>query len=376
LSKRDYYEVLGVNKDASDEEIKKSYRKLARQYHPDVNPNKKEAEEKFKEISEAYEVLSDSDKRAQYDRFGHVGPEAGGFGGFGGGFGGTGSDFGGFGDIFDMFFGGGFGGGQQAKGPRKGADLRLDLSVSFEEAAFGVEKDVQINRTESCPGCQGTGAEPGTHSSSCPTCGGKGQVAESQNTPFGRFQTVRPCPRCQGEGRIIETPCKECRGSGSVRKNRAIHIKVPGGVDNGSRLRMAGEGEGGARGGPPGDLYVYISVKPHKVFRRDGYDVFCEIPITFSQAALGDEIEVPTLEGKTKLRIPEGTQTGSNFRMKGKGIPNLRGFGRGDQHILVKVVTPTALTEKQRELMRQFAESGGEEDTGKDKGFWKRAFSK
>lgn len=377
MSKRDYYEVLGVDRNATETEIKKAYRKLARQYHPDVNPDNKEAEAKFKEISEAYEVLSDPEKRSRYDRFGHAGTEAGGFGGGFGGFGGgPGPDFGGFGDIFDMFFGGGFGAARPQRGPRKGADLQLGISISFEEAAFGVEKEVKIGRLESCPICRGTGAEPGTQPRTCPTCGGRGQVAESQSTPFGHFQTVRTCPRCQGEGKIIETPCKECRGSGTVRKNRTIKVTIPAGVDTGSRLRLSGEGEGGIRGGPPGDLFVQITVKPHKIFRRDGYDVTCEIPISFAQAALGAELEVPTLEGKTILRIPEGTQTGSSFRLKGKGIPSLRGFGRGDQHVVVKIVTPTRLTERQKELLREFNEIEAKDGPVREKGFWKRAFSK
>ncbi|NPV26861.1 MAG: molecular chaperone DnaJ [Firmicutes bacterium] len=363
MSKRDYYEVLGVSRDANETEIKKAYRKLARQYHPDANPNDKQAEEKFKEINEAYEVLSDPEKRARYDQMGHAafGNGAEGFGGFGG-FSGFGQDMGGFGDIFDMFFGGGFGSANRRTGPQQGADLRLDLELTFEEAAFGVEKDVEIPRLEKCPACGGSGAEPGTHPATCPACKGTGQIRTTQRAAFGmQFQSVRTCPKCHGEGKIIESPCKECRGQGRVRRVRKIHIRVPAGVDTGSQLRMAGEGEPGLRGGPPGDLYVYIQVKSHPFFERDGDDILCEIPISFVQAALGGEIEVPTLEGKAKLRIPEGTQTGTFFRLRGKGIPNLRGYGRGDQHVKVVVQTPTRLTEKQRELLRQFAEAGGDE---------------
>ncbi len=375
MSKRDYYEVLGVSKSASDDEIKKAYRKLARKYHPDVNrDNSKEAEEKFKEASEAYEVLSNTEKKAQYDQFGHAafnGAQGGagfegGFGGFGGG-----GAAGGFGDIFDMFFGGqGFGG--RSNGPEKGADLRYDMEITFEQAAFGVEKEIEIPRTEDCPACHGTGAAPGTHVETCPDCKGTGQIQFTQNTPFGRMVNVRACERCHGEGKIIKTPCKECHGQGTVKARKKIKIKIPAGVDNGSRLRVAHEGEVGSRGGPHGDLYVYIFVKPHKLFSREGNDVICEVPISFVQAILGDEIEVPTLEGKVKFRIEEGTQSGTIFRLRNKGIPHLRGNTRGDQHVKVKVVTPKNLTEKQREILKEFARISGEDINPEQKGFFKK----
>ncbi|MGB9660891.1 MAG: molecular chaperone DnaJ [Moorellaceae bacterium] len=381
MPKRDYYEVLGVERGASQEEIKKAYRRLARQYHPDLNPGNKEAEEKFKEIQEAYEVLSDPEKRSRYDQFGHAGVEGGpgagpGFGGFD--FGGSATDFGGFGDLFDMFFGEAFGGSRRRQpGPQRGADIRVDLDISFEEAAFGAEKEIGVPRLEKCPDCGGSGAAPGTYPVSCPTCQGTGQVRVSQRTAFGYFQSIRTCHQCQGTGTIIPNPCKTCRGRGQVHRTRKIKVKIPPGVDNGARLRLVGEGEAGERGGPAGDLYVYINVRPHKIFRREGFDVICEIPISMVQAALGDEIEVPTLDGKARLTIPEGTQSGTSFRLKGKGIPRLNGAGRGDQHVLVRVVIPKNLTEKQKELLREFARLSGwepsEEDrNNKDKGFFRK----
>lgn len=371
-SKRDYYEVLGVSKSASEDELKKAYRKLARKYHPDVNrDNPEEAAEKFKEINEAYEVLSNSDKRAQYDQFGHAafdGTGAGsGFGGFSGSTGGAG----GFGDIFDMFFGGsGFGGRQN--GPEKGNDLRFDLEITFEEAAFGVEKEVELPRTEDCQACHGSGAAPGTQAETCPDCKGTGQIQYAQNTPFGRMVNVRTCGRCHGEGKIVHTPCRECSGKGKVRINRKLKIKIPAGVDNGSRLRVGHEGEAGLRGGPPGDLYVYIFVKSHKLFTREGADVTCDVPITFVQATLGAEIEVPTLDGKIKLKVPEGTQTHTVFRLKGKGIPHLRGNGRGDQHVRVKIMTPKNLSERQKQVLRDFDESTGKDVHPEQKSFFKK----
>jgi molecular chaperone DnaJ len=372
VSKRDYYEVLGVNKTATEDELKKAYRKLARKYHPDVNrDNPKEAEDKFKEINEAYEVLSNSERRAQYDQFGHAafdGANGGaGFGGFGGG--------GGFGDIFDMFFGGqagfGFGGGRQA-GPERGADLRYDMEITFEQAAFGVETEIQIPRTESCKSCNGTGAAAGTHPETCPNCKGTGQVQVVQNTPFGRMVNVKTCERCRGEGKIVHSPCKECAGRGKVKVKRKIKVKIPAGVDQGSRLRVAYEGEAGTRGGSPGDLYVYIFVKAHKLFTREGTDVMIEVPVSFVQASLGDELEVPTLDGKVTLKIPEGTQSGTIFRIKEKGIPSLRGHGRGDQHVKVKVLTPQKLNERQRELLKEFAKVSGENINPEQKNFFKK----
>jgi len=372
VAKRDYYEVLGISRDAGPEEIKKAYRKLARQYHPDANPGDKSAEEKFKEIAEAYEVLSDPEKRAAYDRFGHAAANGQGFGGFGGfggeGFGGFG-DFGGLGDLFDMFFGGG---ARARRGPQKGADLRADLEISFKEAAFGVEKDLRVPRVEDCEKCRGTGAAPGTAPQKCPVCGGAGQVQYAQSTPFGRIMQTHPCDRCRGTGRIVEKPCGDCHGAGKVRRTRTIHVKIPPGVDTGTRLRVAGEGESGVRGGPPGDLYVYLNVRPHRFFRREGNDIICEVPVSFAQAALGDELEVPTLEGTAKIRLPEGTQHGTDFRLRGKGIPDLNGYGRGDQYVRIKVVTPTRLTERQKQLLREFALLSGENPSGEAKGFFEK----
>lgn len=371
MSKRDYYEVLDIPRTASEDEIKKAFRKLARKYHPDVNrDNPKEAEEKFKEINEAYEVLSSAERRAQYDQFGHAAFEGGqggaGAGGFG--FGGAG---GGFSDIFDMFFGqSGFGGRQS--GPEKGSDLRYDLEITFEQAAFGMETEVQIPRTENCNTCHGTGAAPGTHPETCPQCKGTGQIQYAQNTPFGRMVNVKACDRCHGEGKIVHTPCKDCNGRGKIRAKRKIKIKIPAGVDNGSRLRVAHEGEAGLRGGPPGDLYVYIFVKSHKLFTREGSEVICEVPISFVQASLGDEIEVPTLDGKVKMKIPEGIQSGTVLRLKDKGIPYLRGQGRGDQHVKIKVLTPQKLTERQREILSDFAKACGENVNPEQKTFFKK----
>lgn len=363
---RDYYDILGVSKNASQDEIKKAFRKKARQYHPDVNKdNPKEAEEKFKEANEAYEVLSDETKKAQYDQFGHDafkqggGAGAGGFQGGFGGFGGFGGGAGGFDNIFDMFFGGG-GRGQQ--GPQKGNDLREDIDISFEDAAFGKSMDIEITRHEECDRCHGTGAEPGTKVDICPNCHGSGQETVIQNTPFGRMQSARTCSRCHGSGKSIEKPCTKCRGTGEMLAKRKIAIKIPPGVDNGSRLRVANEGEPGVLGGPKGDLYVYIYVRPHKEFERSGNDVISHVNISFAQAALGATVQVNTLDGKVELKIPEGTQTGTAFRVKGKGIPYLRNpKQRGDQHIVVTVQTPKKLTDAQRELLLRFANESNED---------------
>lgn len=365
--KRDYYEVLGVPKTASEQEVKQAYRKLARQNHPDVNPGNKEAEEKFKEATEAYDVLSDADKRARYDQFGHAStdPNAGGFGG--GGFGG-GGDFG-FGDIFDMFFGGN-GGGQRRNGPTRGADLRYDLSIAFEEAAFGVEKEIQVPRNETCTECHGSGAAPGTHPTQCTQCHGSGQVKVNQRTPFGTIQTARTCPTCHGEGRTISSPCKVCNGQGVVRNVKTVKVNIPAGSEEGLSLRFSNSGEAGQLGGPAGDLYVVLHIKAHKFFEREGNDVFCEIPITFVQAALGAEIEVPTLDGSVKMKIPEGTQTATVFRLRGHGIPFRRGSGRGDQHVRVVVATPTKLTDKQKQLLQEFGDSTTEQQQMGKKSFF------
>ena len=333
MGKRDYYEVLGVDRGASDAEIKKAYRKLARQYHPDMNPdNKEEAEQKFKEVHEAYEVLGNQEKRRKYDQFGHSAFDMGagaGPGGFGQGF-----DFGGFEDIFDVFFGGAGSpfGGRGRGGPQRGADLQMNIEISFEEAAFGVEREVSIHRWEDCKECGGSGAAPGTEPVTCYKCGGTGQVRVTQRIAFGQFSTVTTCDNCHGTGKTIEKPCKACSGKGKVRRLRKVRIKVPAGVDTGSALRLAGEGELGTAGGPPGDLIALIKVRPHKVFKREKDNILMDVPISFVQAALGDEIEIPTLEGKTILKVPEGTQPGAVFHLRGKGIPHLQGYGRGDQN--------------------------------------------
>lgn len=368
MSKRDYYEILGIDKNATDADIKKAYRKLAKQYHPDLNPGDKEAEQKFKEVNEAYEILSDQQKRSNYDQFGHAGNDPNGFGGFGsGGFGGTG----GFEDIFDMFFGGGgFGGSTRRKGPQKGADLRVDIELKFEEAAFGKEEDIEITRMEDCHTCSGTGAKPGTKVKTCDKCNGAGQVQYTQNTPLGRFVNVKTCDKCNGEGKTIETPCNTCHGTGKEQKVRTIHINIPAGVDNGSVLPLRGEGEPGDKGGRRGDLYVYIHVKPHPIFTREGNNIYCEVPITFAQAALGVELSVPTLDGKVKYNIAEGTQTGTVFRLKGKGVPNVRGYGRGDQYVKIKVEVPKKLNKEQKDLLQKFAEISGQEVHEQNKGFF------
>ena len=374
MSKRDYYEVLGVSKTATQDELKKAYRKLARKYHPDLNKDNAEAAEKFKECNEAYSVLSDEQKRAQYDQFGHAAFENGGMGG-GGGFGGAGG-FGGFGgsgmeDIFDMFFGGqgGRGGRSSKAGPQRGADLRFDLEISFEEAAFGLEKEINLYRDEVCDHCHGEGAEPGSKVETCPECNGSGYVRFTQNTMFGQMVNERPCSRCKGEGKIISEPCKECRGNGTVKRNKKLKVKIPAGVDNGSRLRVSNEGEAGAKGGPSGDLYVYLYVKPHKFFERDGTTVLCEVPINIVQATLGADIKVPTLDGQVTMKIPEGTQPGKVMRIKGKGIPSLRNSSRGDQLVRIKVVVPTKLSDKQKDALRKFADISKDNINPEEKSF-------
>lgn len=354
--KRDYYEVLGLKKGASEGEIKKAFRKMAMKYHPDKNPGDKEAEEKFKEINEAYAVLSDPDKKDKYDRFGHAGvdPNAG-FGGTGGGFGG----FGGFEDIFDMFGGafgggfGGFGGGSRGRrnGPKKGSDLQKSITIDFEEAAFGVKKQIRINKYVKCKTCGGSGAAPGTSKKSCPKCGGTGEVKTTQRTPLGTFQSVSPCPDCNGTGEINETPCSDCGGTGKVRDNVTISINIPAGVDNDSVIPIRGQGEPGINGGPDGDLYIVINVRPHKLFERRGQDLWLEIPISFNQAALGDDIVVPTLEGKVSYKVPAGTQPGTVFRLKGKGIKGVRSGRKGDLYVKVTLEIPTKLNSKQKKAI-------------------------
>ncbi|MDW7650114.1 MAG: molecular chaperone DnaJ [Bacillota bacterium] len=370
MAKRDYYEVLGVSKDASPEEIKKAYRTLARKYHPDVNPEDHGAEEKFKEVKEAFDVLSDTNRRAQYDRFGHAAEEgfgAGGAGGFGGFGQGDFSGFGGFEDIFDTFFGGG-GRTRRPGGPQRGNDLRYDLEIKLEDAAFGLETTVSIPRSENCETCGGSGAKPGTSPETCQHCQGTGQQQVVRNTAFGRFVSVKTCDVCRGEGKIIKERCPDCHGSGRIQRERKIEIKIPAGVDTGSRLRVSGEGEAGSRGGPPGDLYVIIHVRQHKVFRREGDDIIVDIPVSFAQATLGTELDVPTLDGKARLKVPEGTQPNTLFRLRGKGIPHLRGYGSGDQHVRVTVDIPRKLSAKQKELLREYANISGESVLQPEKG--------
>lgn len=351
MNKRDYYDVLGVGRGAGAEDIKKAYRKLARQYHPDVNRDDADAEAKFKEVSEAYEVLSDSEKRARYDQFGHADPAAG----MGGGGGFDGADFGGFGDIFDMFFGGGRG-----RGPQRGPDLEYELEVDFEDAAFGIEEEIQVPRTEICSTCGGNGSKPGTHPDKCTACGGSGEQQQVVNTPFGRMVNRRVCGVCRGRGVVIKDACADCHGQGRKRVRRNVKIRVPAGVETGTRLRIPGAGENSPSGGQSGDLLIAIRVRPHDVFDRDGTNVYVDVPLTFVQAALGDEIEVPTLDGNVKLRIPEGTQTSTSFRLRGKGIVRLGGAQRGDQHVRVHVLTPTHLTDRQRELLRDLGHELGQ----------------
>ncbi|WP_067622013.1 molecular chaperone DnaJ [Alicyclobacillus acidiphilus] len=371
MSKRDYYEVLGVSRSASQDEIKKAYRKLARQYHPDVNKDDPQAQQKFAEIAEAYDVLSDPAKRSRYDQFGHQDPTQG-FGGAGGQGAGFGDfDFGGFGDIFDMFFGGA--GGARARGPQRGHDLEYELEVDFEDAAFGVEEEIQIPRTETCSTCSGTGAKPGTSPKTCSVCHGSGEQQTVTNTPFGRMVNRRVCQACQGRGQIVDQPCPDCRGQGRRRVRRTVQIKVPPGVDTGTRLRVAGAGEASPNGGQPGDLHIIIHVRPHPLFERDGTNVYVDVPLSFVQAALGDEIDVPTLDGNVKLRIPEGTQSGTSFRLRGKGIPKLGSpVARGDQHVRVQVMTPTNLSEEARELFRQLAKELGEQTHEQARTFMER----
>jgi molecular chaperone DnaJ len=378
-NKNDFYDVLGVSKTATDDELKKAYRKLARQYHPDVNKDNPKAAEKFKEISEAYSVLSDKDKRAQYDQFGHAAFENGGGGAGANGFGGF-SGFGGAGgmdDIFDMFFGGqgGRSSGRRQKnnGPQRGADLRVDLEISFEEAAFGVEREIRLNREEECSVCHGTGAEPGTKVETCPECHGTGEVQFTQNTMFGQMMNVRPCSRCGGTGKIIEKKCKNCHGNGRVKISKKVKVKIPAGVDNGSRLRVSNEGEAGLRGGGRGDLYVYLYVRRHKYFKRDGTTILCEVPINIVQATLGAEIKVPTLDGSVVMKVPAGTQPGKVLRLKKRGVPDLRRKdSRGDQLVTIKVVVPTKLTEKQKEALQKFSEVSGADINPEEKSFLKK----
>ncbi len=372
--KRDYYEVLGIQKGASEDEIKKAYKKLARKYHPDMNPGDKEAEEKFKEVNEANEVLSDPEKKARYDQFGFAGVDPNYGAGAGGGAYGGGFDFGDLGDIFGSFFGGGFGGGQRRNpnAPQRGESIRASVSVSFTEAAFGCEKSVTLERSEQCPTCKGNGCAPGTTPEICPDCHGSGTVQTRRQTPMGVFASNGPCRKCGGTGRLIHQPCPDCRGSGAVRKRKTIKVTIPAGIDHGQTISLRGQGNAGKNGGPAGDLLITVMVQPHELFRRDGVDVFCEAPITFTQAVLGAELEIPTIDGKVKYSIPEGTQTGTVFRLKGKGIPVLNGRGRGDQYVTVTIETPRSLNKEQKEALRRFSETLGENNYEKRKSFFKK----
>ena len=381
--KRDYYEVLGIGKNATDAEIKSAYRKLAKKYHPDLNPGNKEAEEKFKEVNEANDVLSDPQKRQRYDQFGFAGVDpnyaaanGGGAGGFGGGFGGVD-----LGDIFGDIFGGGFGGGfsgfgggsstRTANAPRKGHDIQASVILTFEEAAHGCSKKITINRQDTCPDCGGTGAAKGTSPETCPDCGGRGYVVTQQRTPFGVMQSQQPCSHCGGRGTIIRNPCKTCRGTGKTAARKSLEINIPAGIDDDQNIALRGQGDAGSNGGPAGDVIVHVTVKADPMFERDGYDVTIHVPITFSQAVLGDDVEVPTVDGRIVQHIPEGTQSGTKFRLRGQGIQYLNGRGRGDQYVIVDVEIPTKVTRAQREALKAFEDSMKEDNYEKRKGFFK-----
>lgn len=360
--KQDYYDILGVSRNASQEEIKKAFRRLAMQYHPDRNKDPG-AEDRFKEINEAYEVLSDPEKRAAYDRWGHAGPNPfeRAFEGFG---------FGGFGDIFDAFFGGAT--AARRRSPQRGADLRVGLTLTFEEAVFGTEKEIEVTRTELCTICGGSGAEPGSQPQRCPTCGGSGEVRRAQQSIFGQFVHVTVCDRCRGEGRVITTPCQHCRGSGRERRTRKLLITIPAGVDTGAQIRLSGEGEAGVYGGSPGNLYVAITVQPHPYFQREGDNIVLDLHLNVAQAALGTDLEVPTLEGPQLLHIPAGTQSGQVITLRGKGIPHVRGGGRGDMLVRVYVQIPTNLTAEQKRLFRELAATFGTHPNGEDRNIFEK----
>lgn len=360
-NKRDYYEVLGLQKGASEDEIKKAYRKVAKKYHPDLNPDNAEAEAKFKEAGEAYEILSDSGKKRQYDQFGHAGVDpsygaggGGGFGGFGGGFGDD------IGDIFESFFGGGFGGGGSRRAnpnaPRRGADLRHSCSISFFEACQGVKTKLETSKQETCTDCNGTGAEKGHDAKTCPDCNGQGQVRVTQRTPIGSISTTKACMNCHGTGKIITNKCKKCNGEGRTRSTNEIEVQIPAGINDGQTLAVRGQGDNGINGGPPGDLQLHVTVRPDDLFKRNDYDIRCEIPLTYSQAVFGDELTVPTIDGKVKYTIPEGTQPGTVFRLKGKGVQHVNGRGRGDQYVEITIEVPKGLTKDQKEALNRFDE--------------------
>lgn len=376
MAKRDYYEVLGVQKGASDDEIKKAYRKLSKKFHPDIN-KEADAEDKFKEISEAYEILSDPQKRAAYDQYGHAATDpnfgggyggGGGFGGFQGGFGGGGS-FGGFEDIFESFFGGGR--SVDPNAPRQGADLQYAVDLNFEEAIFGVEKEVEYNREETCHTCHGNGAKPGTQPETCHKCHGTGTINVERQTPLGRVMSRQTCDVCHGTGKEIKDPCPTCHGTGHEKKAHTVKVTVPAGVEDGQQMRLAGQGEAGTNGGPYGDLYVVFRVQASDIFDRDGSEIYYTLPLNYVQAALGDEVEVPTVHGKVKLKIPAGTQTGTKFRLRGKGAPRIRGGNNGDQQVTVKLITPKNLNEEQKAALRAFAAASGSNiNEQKEEGFF------
>ena len=371
--KQDYYETLGVSKSAGDDEIKKAYRQMAKKYHPDMNPGNAEAEQKFKEVNEAYEVLSDSDKRAKYDQYGHAAFDpSSGFGG-GGGFGGFDFDMG---DIFSSFFGGGFGGGgrsqSRANAPVAGDDIGLRVVLSFEEAAFGCKREVSFARVQKCDDCSGTGAKKGTSPDKCSRCGGRGTVTVQQRTAFGMMQSTKACPDCNGTGKIIKTPCENCRGKGYVKINKKLEVSIPAGIDDGQRIALRGQGNEGRNGGPAGDLIIQVSVRPHAIFERDGNDIYCEVPVSFAEAALGATIKIPTLEGQMDYDIPEGTQTGTMFTIKQKGINAVNSRSRGNLYVKVVVETPKSLNADQKKLLRAFADSLGEKNSTKKASFFSK----
>ncbi|MBR6808174.1 MAG: molecular chaperone DnaJ [Clostridia bacterium] len=371
--KRDYYEVLGVSKDSSADEIKKAYRKLAKKYHPDMNPGDAEAEQNFKEVNEAYDVLSDDDKKAKYDAYGHAAfdPAAGGGGAGFGGFGDFGFDFG---DIFSSFFGGGGGGGGRRNGPVRGDDINLRITLTFEEAVFGVKKEISFAKVQKCSTCAGSGAEKGTSAKTCSHCGGTGQVRVQQRTPLGVMQTTRQCDHCHGSGKIIEKPCGDCKGTGYVRVQKKLDVNIPAGINEGQRITLRGQGSDGRNGGPAGDVNLIITVKSHAVFEREGNDIYCDVPITYAEATLGAEIEIPTLEGKEKYTIPEGTQTGTTFTLRQRGVQDVNSKRRGNLHVTVNVEVPKNLSSEQKELLRKFAESCGESNHSKREKFFKKFF--
>jgi len=371
--KRDFYEVLGVQKGASEDEIKKAYRKMAKQYHPDLHPGDAEAEAKFKEVGEAYEVLSDPQKKARYDQFGHAGVDPNFGAGGAGGWGGADVDFGDIGDIFSSIFGGGFGGGgrrQNPNAPRRGSDAGATVILSFEEAAKGCKKKVPVQRIAPCDDCGGSGAKKGTSPTTCPECGGSGQVTRQQRTPFGVMQTQSPCSRCQGRGKIIESPCPSCGGQGRVRQTEQVGVNIPAGIDDGQIISIPGKGNAGVNGGPAGDLQVQVSVRPHPLFERDGYNIWYELPITYAQACLGAEMDIPTLDGRMSYTIKEGTQPGDVLRVRNKGIPYLNGRGTGDLLLKIVVEVPKNLNSEQKKLLRQFDDTMGDKNYQKRKSFF------